>query len=137
MVLTVTAAVAMTTLAPLASYASSEGNRNTAIGLAGVAAYLLVKGKTLPGIAAAAGAGYAYSRSQKERDEERYRDSRYRNDHRWDRDRDNRDQRHSGSYRDSASYSSRDWHKTSYNNRDNRYHDADYGRGPAYSGCRR
>ncbi|MHB9035685.1 MAG: hypothetical protein ACYC64_03400 [Armatimonadota bacterium] len=57
----------MSLMLPLASYAGSRGSRNTAIGLAGVAAYLFAKGKTLPGMAAAVGAGIAYSDSQRER----------------------------------------------------------------------
>lgn len=70
----IVAVFALTVLAPIASYAGSEGKRNTAVGLAGLSAYLLIKGKTVPGLVTAAGAGYAYDRYQKERDEERYRD---------------------------------------------------------------
>lgn len=66
--------MALTVLAPIAGYASPEGNRNTAIGLAGAAAYLLIKGKTVPGIAAAAGAAYAYNRSEKQREEQKERE---------------------------------------------------------------
>ncbi len=106
-VLALAAVLAMTILVPIASYASPEGNRNTAIGLAGAAAYLLIKGKTLPGVAAAAGAAYAYNRSQKERQEQRDRD-------RW------------GYYGDRYRYNDR------YDNRyDNRYNPR-YGSGPGY-----
>lgn len=72
--LTVVATMLATLFLPLASFAGSEGRRNTAIGLAGVAAYLLVKGKTTSGLATAAGAGYAYKRYQDERRDEQYRD---------------------------------------------------------------
>lgn len=57
----------MSLMLPLASQASSRGSRNTAIGLAGVAAILLAKGKTLPGVVAAVGAGIAYNDSQRGR----------------------------------------------------------------------
>lgn len=74
------AVLATTMILPVTSYASSEGNRNSALGLAGVAAYLLMKGKTVPGLAAAVGASYAYNRYQAERKDEQFRD-RYGNRH--------------------------------------------------------
>lgn len=137
LVLAVTAAVAMTTIAPMASYASSEGNRNTAIGLAGVGAYLLAKGKTLPGIAAVAGAGYAYSRSQSERQTDRYRDNRYRNDRRSEQYRDNRDWRSTGYYRGLANYQYQASRQSYNNSRDARHYDARYDRGRTDRGYRR
>lgn len=61
-ILAVVAAIIMTVLIPATSFASTTGRRNTAIGLTGLAAYLLIRGNTAPGLAAAAGAGYAWNR---------------------------------------------------------------------------
>jgi hypothetical protein len=61
-VLTVLAAFAVTMIAPLAVQAGSTGRRNTALAATGTAVYLLVKGKTVPGLAVGAGAAYAWKR---------------------------------------------------------------------------
>lgn len=139
-VLTVAATLAISVIAPVASYAGSEGNRNTAIGLAGAAAYLLINGKTLPGIAAAAGAGYAYNKYQQDRKAEQYRDSRYRVDRRYDCSRDNRNYRQTGSHWGSSYNRDRNWDRYNDTRRDcdrNDKRDKDYGRKTAVKGGRR
>lgn len=62
--LVVLAAVAMSVLAPTASFASEKGRRNTAIGLTAFAAYQLLRGNTTTGIVAGAGAYYAWKRAK-------------------------------------------------------------------------
>jgi hypothetical protein len=58
--------------------ASSEGRRNTALGLTGLSVYELVNHNTTSGILAGAGAIYAWSRySQAHRAEQRARRARY------------------------------------------------------------
>lgn len=73
-ILVVAAVMVLTITAPVASFAGSTGRRNTAIGLAAAGAYLLIKGKTTPGIAAAGGALYSYKRYKDARDAENDRD---------------------------------------------------------------
>ncbi len=70
--LAVAAVLSLTLLAPLASFASSKGKKNVAIGLGVVSAYYLIKGKTLPGLVAGAGAYYMYKQSQNDRQHERW-----------------------------------------------------------------
>lgn len=69
-ILAIVAILLMALLAPAVSYASPVGNRNTAIGLAGLSAVLFANGKTVPGVIAAAGAGIALNRAAQERREE-------------------------------------------------------------------
>jgi|GEM_PF-3182532 len=97
LILVIVAVLAITILAPVSSFASSEGRRNTAIGLAGVAAFLLASGKTVPGLIAAAGSGYAFNRYNQERREDFYRGGyHYKRGRTWSRDRDwSRDRYHS------------------------------------------
>ena len=54
--------VALGLLMPSAALASSKGRKNTAIGLTGLAAYGLLRGKTTMGLIAGAGAAYAWKR---------------------------------------------------------------------------
>ena len=56
------AAILSLSMLPIAVYAGASGRRNTAIGLGAAAIYLLAKGKTGSGLAAAAGSAYAYKR---------------------------------------------------------------------------
>lgn len=58
-------------IAPRAD-AGSEGRRNTAAVLGGVAAYSLIKGDTRTGVAAGIGAAIAYERYRNARDDERH-----------------------------------------------------------------
>lgn len=62
----VTAVMALSILAPMASFASAKRDKQIAVGLAAVSAYMLVKGKTGPGLLAAAGAAYMYKKSKKD-----------------------------------------------------------------------
>jgi uncharacterized membrane protein YdfJ with MMPL/SSD domain len=105
LILTIVAVFTLTIFAPLASYASSKGSRNTAIGLGAVAAYLFTRGKAVPGIIAAAGAGYAWNKSQQHdngRHKARNRHD-YKRNHNWNRNRDRghnkSDYRHHYGYR--------------------------------------
>jgi hypothetical protein len=68
-----TAAVAVTLVLPGAAVAGSKGRKNTAIGLTGVAAYQLLKGKTTTGLVAGAGAAYAWKRHRDARKAEKRR----------------------------------------------------------------
>jgi hypothetical protein len=76
MILAIVAILLMTIAIPLASNASTTGRRNTAIGLTAVAAYLLIRGNTVPGILAAGGAAYGWNRYSHARRDDSYR-SRY------------------------------------------------------------
>lgn len=69
--LAVTAAVSL--LLPSAALAGSKGRKNTAIGLTGLAAYQLLKGKTTTGLVAGAGAAYAWKRHRDARKVEKRR----------------------------------------------------------------
>lgn len=60
--LTLAAVFGLVTLLPIVSCAGAAGRRNTAVGLGAAAVYLLAKGKTGSGLAAAAGSAYAYKR---------------------------------------------------------------------------
>ncbi len=94
------AAFALTIASPLATYASSEGHKNTAAALAAATVLLMGEKNKAPAIATAAGAIIAYGQYQEDRDRERCYD-------RYDsyRDRDNR----YGRYRsDDRYYDSRD-----------------------------
>jgi hypothetical protein len=78
--------------------AGSEGRKNTAAVLGGIAAYELLKGNTGAGVVAGAGAVLAYGKYKDARDDERRydrRDRRYdRTDYRYDRDRPRDDRDH-------------------------------------------
>ena len=78
LIVAVVAILATIIVAPMATYASANGDKNTAIGLGVIGAVLLGNGKTVPGLLALAGAGYAYNQYQNDRDQERYWDG-----HRW------------------------------------------------------
>lgn len=65
--------VAVGLLLPSAAMAGSKGRKNTAIGLTGVAAYQLLKGKTTTGLVAGAGAAYAWKRHRDARKVEKRR----------------------------------------------------------------
>jgi hypothetical protein len=67
------AAVAATLAAPGAAIAGSKGRKNTAIGLTGLAAYQLLRGKTTTGVIAGAGAAYAWKRHRDARKAEKRR----------------------------------------------------------------
>jgi len=67
------AMAAMGLLLPSAALASSKGRKNTAIGLTGVAAYQLLRGKTTTGLIAGAGAAYAWKRHRDSRKAEKRR----------------------------------------------------------------
>ncbi|MDO8588839.1 MAG: hypothetical protein Q7T82_17555 [Armatimonadota bacterium] len=99
--ITLVAVLALTIMAPLASFAGSEGRRNTAIALTGASVYFLSKGKTGAGLASAAGAILAWDRYSDFRDDRFFRHRRFRHhrdrhhyyfrdrdrDRDWDRDR--------------------------------------------------
>lgn len=72
-ILAVAVSMAISMLAPLASFAGATGRRNTAIGVTGAAAYLLLKHKTGPGLVAAGGAAYAWNRYNHEKKAEKSR----------------------------------------------------------------
>src|SRR5437868_5803415 len=110
-----TATLSAALVAP--AQAGSDGRRNTALVLGGVAAYEAINGNTAAAIAAGAGAVYSYNRYEDARDREdrwyNYRDRRYRaSDRDWDR-RYDRDGRRGYTYvRD------RDWDRDRYRDRD-------------------
>lgn len=81
--------------------AGSEGRKNTAAVLGGIAAYSLLKGNTTTGVVAGAGAVVAYGKYKDKRDDEQ----------RYDRYYDRRDYRYD---------------RTDYRDRDRRYDDRDY-----------
>lgn len=62
-----------TTMAPVASIASVEGKRNTAIGLTAGAIYSAVRGKKTAAIGLGAGAAYAWKRHSDARKNQAYR----------------------------------------------------------------
>ena len=89
------ASFVLTVALPLASYASSEGHKNTAAALAAATVLLMGQKNKAPAIATATGAIIAYGQYQDDRDRERrydryggYRDRDYRHDrdNRYDRD---------------------------------------------------
>jgi hypothetical protein len=92
MLLSILAAFALMVIAPVASFASTKGRKNTAIVLTGIAAYELIKGHTGAGLLAAGGAGYAWKRYNDTKDNDRhhryYRSYSNRDDSRWNRGRD-------------------------------------------------
>jgi hypothetical protein len=117
-------------LAP-AAHAGSEGRRNTAVILGGVAAYGLSKGNTTTGVIAGAAAAAAYKRYRDARDEERY-DERY-----YERSgRDWRDDRYYGRRDRNRAYRDADYRQQGrsdecrdgdrYRTRDSRYRDVGY-----------
>lgn len=110
-VLTLATATALfiTVLAPIAGHAGSEGSRNTAIGLGAAAAYLLIKGKTVPGVVTAAGAGYAYKQYADKRDDEERCDRYGRYDNRYDNRYDRRDNRYDNRYDRRDNRRDNDW----------------------------
>lgn len=65
--------VALGLLMPSEALASSKGRKNTAIGLTGLAAYQLLRGKTTTGLIAGAGAAYAWKRHRDSRKVEKRR----------------------------------------------------------------
>jgi hypothetical protein len=89
------ASFVLTVALPLASYASSEGHKNTAAALAAATVLLMGQKNKAPAIATATGAIIAYGQYQDDRDRERRydryggyrdRDNRYDRDSRYDRD---------------------------------------------------
>lgn len=92
MVVAVVAALAMTLIMPVATYASESGHRNTALALTGLSAYLLSNGRTGAGLLSAAGAAIAWDQADRDRydgygyfDRDR---GRFDRDDNWNRDRD-------------------------------------------------
>lgn len=99
----------LTIASPMASYASSNGSKNTAIALAAATVLLMGQKNKTPALATAAGAVYAYNQYKDKREDEqrrdrwgyyRGRDDRYRSDSRYrDDDRYRNDDRYRDEYR--------------------------------------
>jgi hypothetical protein len=67
------ATAALGLLLPSVALAGSKGRKNTAVGLTGLAAYQLLRGKTTTGVVAGAGAAYAWKRHRDARKVEKRR----------------------------------------------------------------
>ncbi len=118
------ATFALTIASPLATYASSEGHKNTAAALAAATVLLMGQKNKAPAIATATGAIIAYGQYQEDRDRERRydryggyrdRDYRYDRDNRYDRgDRYRSDDRYRYDQRDRDEQRTRERLRTDY-----------------------
>jgi hypothetical protein len=77
MMIAVVAVLALSIMAPMATYARSRGDQGAAIGLGVLGGVLLGSGKTTPGLLALAGAALVYGQSQNDRDRHYDRDRYY------------------------------------------------------------